>query len=712
MFTVRDDNRAPSSRLLYVLPVDSYQAYNTFGGKSLYFGTEGDNTVSGTSRAVKVSFNRPLVRAGASHDWFFGPDFDLLSWLEQQGYDVSYTDDVQIAANPGQLLQHNAVVISGHSEYWSKGQFDGVKAARDAGVNIASFSANTAYWKVRYEDGERTLVCYKTVEGGGSSGSRRDQRQRLGPGRIAGHRRRRARRRRRRRHRRRQPAELDHDLARQRGAARRPRGSRRRPGRSRPAREPALRRDVRRRQRRSRLPGHRARRATPTASSPATGSGATPASRRTASTNIGTNLVGWEWDAIPTQAQYTSRQPANVIRLSATNVQVASDNSWIQDEGRLRNTTPPPGQPARSTRSSTRAPSGAWVFASGHDAVVRRALRRRRSADRAGDLQHLLRHGGAACDARDDITLDPAAPTRRRSRPSRSPPIPAKSTQTVTFNASGSSDPDGSIVKYEWDLDGDGTFETNSGTNPIVTHTYTAEGEGTYNVRLRVTDNGGATDLAVRTLTVIDNQPPTAAFTVNPNPVLGGQQVTFNGSGSTDPDGTIAKYEWDLDGNGTYETNTGSTPTATKTYSAAGHGQRRPAGHRQRRQDRDHDRHGPGQARRRQQLSRRGARHPRPHRLLAHGRGERPDLRRQRWGEPGHRVRERSHLRRARRRRRATPTPRPGSTARPAAASAPVNLSRHQQGDGRVLAEVELTPTTTASRWSSPTTSTTTTAAS
>ena len=92
VFTVRDDSS--HSKLLYVLPDASYQAYNTFGGKSLYFGTEGGNTVAGTSRAVKVSFNRPLAQAGRQQNWFFGPDFDLLQWLEKQGYDVSYTDDV------------------------------------------------------------------------------------------------------------------------------------------------------------------------------------------------------------------------------------------------------------------------------------------------------------------------------------------------------------------------------------------------------------------------------------------------------------------------------------------------------------------------------------------------------------------------------------------------------------------------------------------
>ncbi len=73
VFTVRDDSHQPSSELLYVLPIDTYQAYNTFGGKSLYWGYEGGNTASGTDRAVKVSFDRPLAQAGAQLNWFTRP---------------------------------------------------------------------------------------------------------------------------------------------------------------------------------------------------------------------------------------------------------------------------------------------------------------------------------------------------------------------------------------------------------------------------------------------------------------------------------------------------------------------------------------------------------------------------------------------------------------------------------------------------------------
>ena len=71
------------------------------------------------------------------------------------------------------------------------------------------------------------------------------------------------------------------------------------------------------------------------------------------------------------------------------------------------------------------------------------------------------------------------------------------------------------------------------------------------------------------------NQPPSASFTVSPNPAQTGQTVTFDASGSTDTDGTIAKYEWDLDGNGTYDKTTPTPrrprrPTATAGPVTAG----------------------------------------------------------------------------------------------------------------------------------------------
>jgi PKD repeat protein len=67
--------------------------------------------------------------------------------------------------------------------------------------------------------------------------------------------------------------------------------------------------------------------------------------------------------------------------------------------------------------------------------------------------------------------------------------------ETVTFDATGSVDPDGTIVAYEWEF-GDGNF----GTGPTPTHSYSVE--GTYNVTLHVTDADGATDSAGTTANI------------------------------------------------------------------------------------------------------------------------------------------------------------------------------------------------------------------
>lgn len=126
-----------------------------------------------------------------------------------------------------------------------------------------------------------------------------------------------------------------------------------------------------------------------------------------------------------------------------------------------------------------------------------------------------------------------------------SPPNPFPG-QTVTFDASSSYDPDGIITGYQWDLDGDGTIDA---TGQVVYHSYAVP--GAYNVRLVVTDNQGASDDEVKTVTVAaPNRPPVPQFTISPSPALVGVPVTFNASASYDPDGFITDYRWDLNGDG------------------------------------------------------------------------------------------------------------------------------------------------------------------
>jgi YD repeat-containing protein len=130
----------------------------------------------------------------------------------------------------------------------------------------------------------------------------------------------------------------------------------------------------------------------------------------------------------------------------------------------------------------------------------------------------------------------------------------------AAFDGLRSSDTDGVIASWEWDLDGDGTYE-NAGPQPSFVYT----APGTYTVRLRVTDDDGGQATTTATVRVTDAA-PTARITLPAHAAVNAD-LTFDGTTSTDPDGTIAKYEWDLDGNGTYET-TGANPV--KRYTTTG----------------------------------------------------------------------------------------------------------------------------------------------
>ncbi len=138
--------------------------------------------------------------------------------------------------------------------------------------------------------------------------------------------------------------------------------------------------------------------------------------------------------------------------------------------------------------------------------------------------------------------------------------------QSVTLNGSGSHYANGSIVKYEWDLNGDGTYETSTGSTPTTSTTFA--NPGTYTVGLRVTDSDGAVGTTTQQISV-GNFPPTAKVKATPTPALTGQTVTLDASESTDQ-GTITDYKWDLDNSGNFATDTGSTPTVTTSFQSVG----------------------------------------------------------------------------------------------------------------------------------------------
>ncbi len=121
----------------------------------------------------------------------------------------------------------------------------------------------------------------------------------------------------------------------------------------------------------------------------------------------------------------------------------------------------------------------------------------------------------------------------------------------IRFDASASSDPDGSIALIQWDFQNDGVFDA---TGLVVFHQYLAA--GTYTVRLLVTDNRGATGLTMQTIAVtavVVNQPPVARFTHTPAAPRPGDWIRFDASASSDPDGSIALIQWDFQNDGVFD---------------------------------------------------------------------------------------------------------------------------------------------------------------
>ena len=111
--------------------------------------------------------------------------------------------------------------------------------------------------------------------------------------------------------------------------------------------------------------------------------------------------------------------------------------------------------------------------------------------------------------------------------------------ETITFDASGSYDPDGTIVSYLWDFGDGGTS-----SEAVVSHSY--EDDGEYTVTLRVADNEGLTDNKMVTQ-VVNNRQPIANFTVSASTVGKNVEVVFDASSSYDLDGSIVQYTWGFD---------------------------------------------------------------------------------------------------------------------------------------------------------------------
>jgi hypothetical protein len=135
--------------LLAQLPTSTYEAYNGWGGDSLYVGGAERVAITGTTQGIDVSYDRPYDSVTGAGQ-FFDRDVAMVRFLERYGYPVSYTTSESVDADPAQVLGHRALIDVGHSEYWSQRQADAFTRARDAGEHLLFFGSDTLAWRVRY----------------------------------------------------------------------------------------------------------------------------------------------------------------------------------------------------------------------------------------------------------------------------------------------------------------------------------------------------------------------------------------------------------------------------------------------------------------------------------------------------------------------------------------------------------------------------------
>jgi hypothetical protein len=171
---VRDDTS--SAAVVIMSSVTTWQAYNRWGGYSLYYGNA-DGALSFThdpaggtfeDRARVVTFDRPY-----DHDWasgaadFVGNELPVIYQAEQLGLDVTYWTDLDFHAQPQLLNNHKAMLSLGHDEYWSLPMRNGAMQAVANGVNLAFLGANACYRQIRLQPSSlgqnRQQVCYKSA---------------------------------------------------------------------------------------------------------------------------------------------------------------------------------------------------------------------------------------------------------------------------------------------------------------------------------------------------------------------------------------------------------------------------------------------------------------------------------------------------------------------------------------------------------------------
>lgn len=149
-FVLRSAEPGRASKILLQLSTHTYNAYNNWGGSSLY-AYNGRGGIQGH----RVSFERPPLSQFSNWEQPF------VAWAERSGFILDYAANGDLESRPEMLKAYRLVLSVGHDEYWSAPMRDHLEKFIGDGGNVAFFSGNSVCWQVRSEEGGQALTCWK-----------------------------------------------------------------------------------------------------------------------------------------------------------------------------------------------------------------------------------------------------------------------------------------------------------------------------------------------------------------------------------------------------------------------------------------------------------------------------------------------------------------------------------------------------------------------
>lgn len=174
LFVVRG---AAAGKLLYKIPLATYNAYNHAGGGCFYDNPPRSVEPPGASLSLRrpgCGIGGPVFGAddyydpGSPRQSFAHWDARFIAWLCMNGYAPEFCTDLDIHADPGLCSRYQLLLSAGHDEYWSEAMRDGVEDFIAGGGNAAFFSANLCWWRIHVSQGAASMACHQ----GGPDGAR------------------------------------------------------------------------------------------------------------------------------------------------------------------------------------------------------------------------------------------------------------------------------------------------------------------------------------------------------------------------------------------------------------------------------------------------------------------------------------------------------------------------------------------------------------